>query len=73
LRQRVQRRGKESASPEEAVELIVRAVTASRPRTRYANGLVATALPAVRGLIPDRVFDRLALRITTHPVENKHE
>jgi NAD(P)-dependent dehydrogenase (short-subunit alcohol dehydrogenase family) len=72
LRRRVQRRGKESASPEEAVELIVRAVTASRPRTRYANGLAATALPAVRRLIPDRVFDRLALRITTHPVENKH-
>ncbi|TDD22293.1 SDR family oxidoreductase [Kribbella turkmenica] len=69
LRQRVQRRGKESAGPEEAVELILRAVTASRPSTRYANGIAAKALPAVRRLIPDRVFDRMALRITTHPPE----
>jgi NAD(P)-dependent dehydrogenase (short-subunit alcohol dehydrogenase family) len=65
LRRRVERRGKDSAGPAEAVELIVRAVTASRPHTRYANGLAATVLPAVRQLIPDRVFDRLALRITT--------
>lgn len=67
LRRRVERRGKESPSPEEGVALIVRAVSARRPRTRYANGVTATMLPKVRRLIPDRVFDRLAQRVTTEP------
>ncbi|WP_433169242.1 SDR family NAD(P)-dependent oxidoreductase [Kribbella sp. CA-247076] len=67
VRSRVARRGKESAGPEEAVELIVRAVSAPRPHTRYANGIAAKALPLVRQLIPDRIFDRMALRILTQP------
>jgi NAD(P)-dependent dehydrogenase (short-subunit alcohol dehydrogenase family) len=65
LRQRVERRGKDSPGPEEAVEAIVEAVSADRPRTRYANGLTASVLPKVRHLIPDRLFDRLVLRVTT--------
>jgi len=65
LRERVERRGKDSAGPEEGVRLIVQAISAERPRTRYANGMTATVLPKVRGLIPDRVFDRLAQRATT--------
>lgn len=65
LREVLKRRGKESPSPEEAVDLIVRAVSADRPRTRYANGVTATVLPKVRRLIPDRVFDRVAARVTT--------
>jgi NAD(P)-dependent dehydrogenase (short-subunit alcohol dehydrogenase family) len=67
LRERVERRGKESSSPEEGVQLIVQAVSAQRPRTRYANGVTATMLPKIRRLIPDRVFDRLAQRVTTEP------
>jgi NAD(P)-dependent dehydrogenase (short-subunit alcohol dehydrogenase family) len=65
LRDVLERRGKESPSPQEAVGLILRAVSAERPRTRYANGVTATVLPKVRRLIPDRLFDRLALRVTT--------
>jgi NAD(P)-dependent dehydrogenase (short-subunit alcohol dehydrogenase family) len=65
LRERIGRRGKESAGPAEAVDLIVRAVRADKPRTRYANGVTATVLPKVRRLIPDRLFDRLAIRATT--------
>jgi NAD(P)-dependent dehydrogenase (short-subunit alcohol dehydrogenase family) len=65
LREVLKRRGKDSPSPEEAVDLIVRAVSADRPRTRYANGLTATVLPKVRRLIPDRVFDRVAAHATT--------
>ncbi|GAA0623827.1 SDR family oxidoreductase [Kribbella sandramycini] len=64
LRKVLRRRGKESPSPEEAVELILHAVDADRPHTRYANGLTATMLPKVRRLIPDRLFDRMALRTT---------
>jgi len=64
LREVLRRRGKESPSPQEAVDLIMHAVTADRPHTRYANGLTATVLPKVRRMIPDRLFDRLALRIT---------
>jgi NAD(P)-dependent dehydrogenase (short-subunit alcohol dehydrogenase family) len=65
LRDVLVRRGKDSPSPQEAVDLILHAVSADRPRTRYANGVTATVLPKVRRLIPDRLFDRLALRVTT--------
>ncbi len=52
-------------SSQEGVDLILHAVSAERPHTRYANGLTATVLPKVRRMIPDRLFDRLALRVTT--------
>lgn len=65
LRARVERRGKDSAGPDAGVELILRALTGSHPRTRYANGVIATVLPTVRRLLPDRLFDRVALRTTT--------
>jgi len=65
LREKVKQKGKESAGPHEAVDLIRRAVTADRPRTRYANGLTTNVLPTLRRLVPDRIFDRLALRAST--------
>ena len=65
LRDVLRRRGKDSPSPQEAVDLIMHAVSADRPHTRYANGLTATVLPKVRRMIPDRLFDRLAARVTT--------
>jgi NAD(P)-dependent dehydrogenase (short-subunit alcohol dehydrogenase family) len=70
LRAVIRRRGKESPSPQEAVELIMHAVSADRPHTRYANGLTATVLPKVRRIIPDRLFDRLALHMATKTGED---
>jgi NAD(P)-dependent dehydrogenase (short-subunit alcohol dehydrogenase family) len=64
LRGRLERMGKESAGPGQAVELIVHALTASRPRTRYAGGVATSVVPKVRRLVPDRLFDRIAQRVT---------
>lgn len=64
LRERLERMGKTSAGPEQAVELIVHALTAARPRTRYAGGVAAKVVPRVRRLVPDRLFDRFAQRLT---------
>jgi NAD(P)-dependent dehydrogenase (short-subunit alcohol dehydrogenase family) len=59
LRGRLERMSKESSGPDQAVELIVHAVTAARPRTRYAGGVATSVVPKVRGLVPDRLFDRI--------------
>ncbi|MFW5728786.1 MAG: oxidoreductase [Spirochaetota bacterium] len=48
-----------SSPPEVVAETILRAVTARRPRTRYATGKMARLLMATRALLPDRIFDRL--------------
>jgi len=65
VRERVEHRGKASTGPAAGVRLIRQAVSADRPRTRYANGVVGAVLPKVRRLVPDRLFDQLALRATT--------
>lgn len=65
LRERLEKMGKHSAGPDQAVELIVHAVTADRAHTRYAGGVAATVVPKVRRLLPDRVFDRLSHHLTT--------
>ncbi|GAB2604075.1 SDR family oxidoreductase [Kribbella endophytica] len=64
LRERLTRMGKDSAGADQAVERIVEAVTVARPRTRYATGAAATVVPKVRRLVPDRLFDRIAQRVT---------
>ena len=65
VRKRVEHRGKASTGPAAGVRLVRQAVSADRPRTRYANGVAGTVLPKVRRLVPDRLFDQLALRATT--------
>ena len=45
--------------PEVVSRAIVRAVTARRPRTRYAVGYMAKPSIVIRSLLSDRVFDRL--------------
>jgi NAD(P)-dependent dehydrogenase (short-subunit alcohol dehydrogenase family) len=65
LRERLTRMGKDSAGVDQAVERIVEAVTVARPRTRYTSGAAATVVPKVRRLVPDRLFDRIAQRVTT--------
>jgi NAD(P)-dependent dehydrogenase (short-subunit alcohol dehydrogenase family) len=48
------------ASPPEVVaKAIERAVTARRPRTRYAVGLGAKPIIFIHHVLPDRVYDRL--------------
>jgi NAD(P)-dependent dehydrogenase (short-subunit alcohol dehydrogenase family) len=65
LREHLLKMGKQSPGPDQAVELIMRALTAARPRTRYAGGVAATVVPKVRRLVPDRLFDRMAQRLAT--------
>jgi NAD(P)-dependent dehydrogenase (short-subunit alcohol dehydrogenase family) len=48
--------------PEMVAETIQRALTARRMKARYVVGRDARAMIALRGLLPDLVFDRLARR-----------
>ncbi|HZI92252.1 MAG TPA: SDR family NAD(P)-dependent oxidoreductase [Thermoleophilaceae bacterium] len=48
--------------PDEVAEVIGRALTSSRPRTRYLVGRGAKARAALARVLPDRVFDRLIAR-----------
>jgi NAD(P)-dependent dehydrogenase (short-subunit alcohol dehydrogenase family) len=53
------------ASPPTVVaKTIVRAVSARRPKTRYATGGGARTILLLRKILPDRTFDRLILRIS---------
>jgi len=48
--------------PREVAEVIGRALTSSKPRTRYLVGRDAKARDALARVLPDRVFDRLIAR-----------
>jgi NAD(P)-dependent dehydrogenase (short-subunit alcohol dehydrogenase family) len=48
--------------PREVAEAIGRALTASRPRTRYLVGRDAKVRSVVAKVLPDRVMDRLIVR-----------
>ncbi len=50
-----------AGKPDDIARLVERALTARRPRTRYAGPLHAKVFLALRRFLPDRVFDR-ALR-----------
>jgi NAD(P)-dependent dehydrogenase (short-subunit alcohol dehydrogenase family) len=53
------------ASPPDVVaRTIVRAVTARRPKTRYATGGGARTILFLRKILSDRLFDRLIWRVT---------
>jgi NAD(P)-dependent dehydrogenase (short-subunit alcohol dehydrogenase family) len=64
FRESLRNSSKNGASPEKVAALIEHAVTASKPRTRYPVGVAAKVVPAVRRLVPDRLFDQLARRAT---------
>jgi NAD(P)-dependent dehydrogenase (short-subunit alcohol dehydrogenase family) len=64
LRERLLTMGKNNPGPEQAVNLIVHALSADRPHTRYAGGVAATVVPKVRRLVPDRLFDKVARHLT---------
>ena len=51
--------GKQLSDPSVIARTIVQAVTAARPRTRYAAGYMARSVLLLRWLLPDRLFDRV--------------
>ncbi len=55
------------SSPWVVANAIGRAVTARKPKTRYAVGFGARPLIALRWLLPDRAFDALIRRATGTP------
>ncbi|HEX3452558.1 MAG TPA: SDR family NAD(P)-dependent oxidoreductase, partial [Solirubrobacteraceae bacterium] len=54
--------GERGVPPEQVAETIERALTARRMRARYVVGRDARVMIAVRRLLPDLVFDRVARR-----------
>ncbi|MER6473166.1 oxidoreductase [Streptomyces collinus] len=54
--------GNRMSPPTVIADAVGRAVTARRPRTRYATGFGARPLIALRRFLPDRAFDALAAR-----------
>jgi NAD(P)-dependent dehydrogenase (short-subunit alcohol dehydrogenase family) len=63
LREAVKRTAARGIPPERVAKSIERALTASRPRTRYLVGADARGQALARRLLPDRVLDRLVSRI----------
>lgn len=56
-----------TSPPSVVADAIAEAVTARRPKTRYAVGYGAKPLIAARGLLSDRQFDALVARATRLP------
>lgn len=56
-----------SSQPELIGRTIRRAVTARRPRTRYAVGFGAKPMIAVHALLPDRTYDAMMRRVVGVP------
>jgi NAD(P)-dependent dehydrogenase (short-subunit alcohol dehydrogenase family) len=61
-RQTVKIEQKTGIEPREVAEVIGRALSAKRPRTRYLVGTDAKLRASVAKVLPDRVMDRLILR-----------
>jgi NAD(P)-dependent dehydrogenase (short-subunit alcohol dehydrogenase family) len=53
--------GRKTPPPSVVSDMVVRALRANRPRTRYSGGLGAKPLLALRRLLSDRMFDRLVM------------
>lgn len=60
--QTLRRSGDRDSSPQVVADAIAAAVSARRPRTRYAVGFGAKPLIAARRVLPDRAFDALVSR-----------
>lgn len=58
----LRRSGARDSSPQVVADAIAAAVSARRPRTRYAMGFGAKPLIAARRVLPDRAFDALVTR-----------
>jgi NAD(P)-dependent dehydrogenase (short-subunit alcohol dehydrogenase family) len=60
----LERQNKRGASPDKVAQAVEKALTASRPRTRYLVG-DAYVLLALKALLPTRLVDRLLYRATS--------
>ncbi|MCG7205376.1 oxidoreductase [Streptomyces arenae] len=58
---------KRNSPPSVIADVIGKAVTARRPKTRYATGFGARPLIALRRLLPDRAFDTVISRAVGMP------
>jgi NAD(P)-dependent dehydrogenase (short-subunit alcohol dehydrogenase family) len=52
---------REAPPPSVISDLMVKALKAARPRTRYHGGMMATQMLVLRRWLPDRLFDRLVM------------
>lgn len=50
--------------PAEIARVILKAVTARKPKTRYAKGYLAAPMLALRKILPDRLFDKMVRSMT---------
>ena len=57
--------GDQLSDPVVVARTVLRAATATRPRTRYATGHQAKLSILMRALLPDRAFDRLINAMTS--------
>ena len=57
-----ERTGERGIAPEAVAEVVERALTAARPRTRYVVGRDARGLILAQAMLPARLFDRLMRR-----------
>ncbi|MGW3598481.1 oxidoreductase [Streptomyces sp. NPDC005167] len=60
-------RAKRNSPPTVIADAIAKAVTARRPKTRYATGFGARPLIALRRILPDRAFDAVISRAVGMP------
>ena len=63
MRDRIEGNGSLGSPPSVIAGTIAKALTANRPKTRYAAGQYARPLIFLRQLISDRMFDRLIARM----------
>ena len=56
-----------NSPPSVIADTIAKAVTARRPKTRYATGFGARPLIALRRILPDRTFDTVISRAVGMP------
>ena len=57
--------GKQLSDPLVIAQTIARAVTASKPQTRYAAGYLAKTILLLRWLLSDRLFDRMIVSMAS--------
>ena len=71
MAQRAHRPGARGVLTADAVaKVVVRAVTAGRPKARYPIGSQARIAPLVRRALPDRMWDSMMLRVAPFPADD---
>jgi NAD(P)-dependent dehydrogenase (short-subunit alcohol dehydrogenase family) len=71
IAQQADRPGERGVSePEDVARVVVKAVSARRPKTRYKIGTYARVAPWIRRVVPDRLWDSMMLRGIPFPSED---